>query len=75
MGRRLAVVAPASGLPPGLLLQWIAAQQGLSAAWHLEDDEHTEAQLPLSVLSRRAGPGGHRSLIPLSDPAIQGTQA
>lgn len=51
LGRRLAVVAPASGLPPALLLQWIAAQQGLSAAWHLEDDEHTEAQLPLSVLS------------------------
>lgn len=51
LGRRLAVVAPASGLPPALLLQWIAAQQGLSAAWHLEDDEYAEAQLPLSVLS------------------------
>lgn len=48
---RLQVVADASGLAPSRLLRWIAAQQGLSAAWHLEDDEAEEAQLPLSVLA------------------------
>lgn len=49
--RRLQVVAEASGLAPARLLRWIAAQQGLSAAWHLEDEEPEAAQLPLSVLA------------------------
>lgn len=49
--RRLQVVAEASGLAPARLLAWIAAQQGVSAAWHLEDDEPEQAQLPLSVLA------------------------
>ena len=51
LGRRLEIVAEASGLPRVRLLQWIVAQQGLSAAWHLEDDEPEEAQLPLSIVS------------------------
>ena len=51
LARRLEIVAEAGALPRARLLQWIVAQQALSAAWHLEDDEEDEAELPLAVLS------------------------
>ncbi|RDZ29735.1 hypothetical protein DX914_07295 [Lysobacter silvisoli] len=47
---RLDIVTEAGGIPRSRMLRWVVAQQGLSAAWHLEDDEEDEAELPLSVL-------------------------
>lgn len=47
---RLRIVTEAGGIPRARMLRWVVAQQGLSAAWHLEDGEEDEAELPLSVL-------------------------
>nr|WP_232337546.1 aminoglycoside phosphotransferase family protein [Deinococcus arboris] len=47
--RQAGVIAAAAGLDRARLLAWVAAYAGLSAAWHLEDDQPTEAGQTLDL--------------------------
>lgn len=50
LARQVEVVTQESGVERSRLLSWIAAYGGLSAAWWLEDDHHTEAENVLNVV-------------------------
>ncbi|WP_216317796.1 aminoglycoside phosphotransferase family protein [Deinococcus aestuarii] len=54
LARQAHVVAEAAGLDRTRLLQWILAYAGLSAAWHLEDEEEGQARQTLAVASLAA---------------------
>nr|WP_255639239.1 aminoglycoside phosphotransferase family protein [Deinococcus betulae] len=47
--RKAGVIAAAAGLDRARLLAWVTAYAGLSAAWHLEDDQPTEAGQTLDL--------------------------
>lgn len=49
LARQAHVVAEAAGLDRRRLLQWVLAYAGLSAAWHLEDEEPDLADQTLEV--------------------------
>ncbi|MFI4996315.1 MAG: aminoglycoside phosphotransferase family protein [Hyphomicrobiales bacterium] len=48
LARQATVVAEASGLERGRLLQWVLAYAGLSAAWFLEDGETPESRFAVA---------------------------
>lgn len=54
LSRQAGVVAGAAGLERGRLLRWVLAYAGLSAAWHLEDGQETEARRTLAVATLAA---------------------
>jgi streptomycin 6-kinase len=47
--RQLPIVSKEADIEPARLLKWIVAYSGLSAAWFLEDGDHTSAEKPLAV--------------------------
>jgi streptomycin 6-kinase len=47
--KQAAVVAETANLEYFRLIRWILAYAGLSAAWHLEENQHNDAELTLSI--------------------------
>lgn len=50
--RRLAIVTATADIEPRVMLRWILAWAGLSAAWYFEDDDPADVDLAVAELAR-----------------------